>query len=338
MARINNGSLLTSPGAPVRPNGPGPRPKGPGGLPPTPGGVTGPTVPQTPTPGGVTGPTVPQTPSPWLPSTPGINPGIDPETGRPIFVPSSTGGTSPPSAGGGGKTGLTADINWIPGKQVSSGPLLPPNVNPSFPAENAPGTSFEAEAARVYGADSPMVRAARIRALEGQQGQGLLFSNLATEAGESAAMRQAMDLVAPDVAYKQDLEKSREGYTQQLGLGSQQFEHQSQINSQMNRYDTATREKMQEYTLQTEQMKNEFVRELDAMNYGQEMQGTLLNTMNSMITTSNGILAQLAMSGEATAAEVAAIQESLKNGLATYTNIWKKSAGSTDIFDFSGIG
>ena len=56
------------------------------------------------------------------------------------------------------------------------------------------------------------------------------------------------------------------------------------------------------------------------------------------MTGTNTLLTQLAMSGEATAAEVKAIQESARNALTTFTNIWKGSAGSTDTFDFTTIG
>ncbi len=137
--------------------------------------------------------------------------------------------------------------------------------------------------------------------------------------------------------YGQQKGLSAQQYGQQLGLGQQQFTQQQAINEQMNKYDTATRASIQGFERESQNIANNFQREMIAMNFGQDMEAGLLTTMQGMLNNGLQSMTNLAMSGEATPAEVAAIQESLKNSLTTFTNIWKGSTGNTENFDFSGI-
>lgn len=230
--------------------------------------------------------------------------------------PTNPSAPSPP----GGEVGVGDPpplLNYDPEQPVHSGPMR---------TEDVTGTSFEDEATRAYGENSLAVRAARNQMNEQTAGKGLLFSDIGARAAEGAAFDKAMELVSPDVDFKQDLNKNE-----------QEFGFKTKLNEQMNQYDVATQNRMQFFQKENDRIKNEFTKELSKMQFGQDMEKSLLSYMQNALTAGNTMLTQLAMSGEATAAEVDRIQESIRNSLTTFTNIWKASAGSSDTFDFSNI-
>jgi hypothetical protein len=242
-------------------------------------------------------------------------------------------------------------LEYDPEKPIQSGPLmnLPPESQAMASPEIPAGANYKDEVTKTYQQNSPQVQAARNNALERYAGKGTLFSDVAARGGEAAAFDKAMELSAPDVQLRQDLVKSQDQFnktsalTRQQGdiqkeLGEQSYTHSLGLEEKRSELNEKTQTLLHEFDKENAQIANDFKIKLDEMNFSQDMEQFLLTSVNGMINSGSTFLTTLATSPDATEAEVNKVRQSIINGLTTMTNIWKGSSGSTDTFDFSGIG
>lgn len=282
------------------------------------------------------------------------------QSGGPAAEPVNPQLPTEDSGGNWGSGGIMPQYD--PTKPVYAGPELNFNdVNANMKKVDVPdAANFLKTTTDIYGQNSLQVQAARNAALEKFGGQGLLFSDMAARGGEGAAFDKSMELARPDALFNQDLVRGEQDFNRASGLANQagniamqqtgasgqvqaaldqqKYEQQRGLNVQNQQLDAQTKQMLHGFNKETLQITNDFTKEMKNLGFSQEMQSTLLATMTSMINNGNSALTMLATSPEATQAEVDAIRKSIMNGLTTFSNIWKASAGSDDIFDFSGIG